>query len=167
MTPEPPRPRAFPWAKVLLGLVLALLLVPCVLGVWLGVARALRPEPPPTGGSPTSEARIHVLKLCGDVQSYQQEHGAWLVAGPTPREVPRGHAVPWPEDARFHALGFEPGPTVRYQYEVMAQEDPVGTLEVTCVARGDLDGDGQNSVFRVTLDAQGQMSAVQVEREDE
>lgn len=81
--------------------------------------------------------------------------------------MPQGHAVPWPEDENFRALGFEPGPRVRYQYEVVVQADPVGEPEVSCYARGDLDGDGQNSVFRVTLDANGMSSPVHVEREDE
>ncbi len=171
MTPEPPpQPEPRPLSEKVAAGVLVALLLPCLLaagaGAWMGLARALRPVPV-AGGDPTSEARVNVLKLCGDVQAYRDTRGAWLLAGPTPREVPQGHAVPWPEDARFHALGFEPGATVRYQYEVLVQEDPVGALEVTCVARGDLDGDGQHSVFRVTLDAQGMTSAVEAEREEE
>ena len=102
-----------------------------------------------------------------DVQRYRDAHGVYLVAGPTPPEVPQGYAVPWPEDERFHALGFEPGPRVRYQYEVVVVADPVGEPEVSCYARGDLDGDGQNSVFRVTLDVHGLSSPVQAEREQE
>lgn len=143
------------------GLALGL----AALGAWLWLRS---PAPRPRAGRDfTAEARINVLKLCADVQSYWDTHGVPLSAGPTPAEVPEGYAVPWPEDAAFQALGFEPGPRVRYQYEVVVALDPVGEPEVTCVARGDLDGDGQNSVFRVTLDAHGQTSALQVEREHE
>ena len=65
-------------------------------------------------------------------------------AGPTPREVPKGgQPVPFPEDEAFQKLGFAPGTAVRFQYQVVVKEDPVGEPEVTCYARGDQDGDGQ------------------------
>ncbi|XXF77474.1 hypothetical protein P2318_31135 [Myxococcaceae bacterium GXIMD 01537] len=144
---------------------LAVLLLAGV-GAWLWL-RA-RPAPAPTPGvDPSAEARIQVLHLCDAARQYHEAHGTYLPAGPTPAQVPQGHAVPWPHDARFEALGFEPGPAVHFQYEVAVHEDPVGAPEVVCLARGDLDGDGLNSLFRVTLDAQGQTSAVHAEREGE
>ncbi len=162
--PQPPPKRKPRWVRFLLvGLG-----IPWLVGLasWLW----LRPPSqslPGAGADPTAEARVNVLKLCGDVQSYRDEHGTYLVAGPTPHVVPQGYAMPWPADEKFHALGFEPGPYVRYQYEVVVQADPVGEPEVSCYARGDLDGDGQNSLFRVTLDVNGMSSPVHVERESE
>jgi hypothetical protein len=119
------------------------------------------------GRSGPQEARIQVLALCGAVAAHQAVTGTLRAAGPQPPEVPRGRAVPFPHDEAFEALEFHPGDAVRYQYEVVVAEDPVGQPEVTCYARGDLDGDGQRSVFRVTLDANGMTSPVSVEREDE
>lgn len=114
------------------------------------------------------EARINVIALCDAVQMYRSEHGVFLQAGPTPREVPRGgQPVPFPHDETFEKLGFAPGTSVRLQYQVEVRESPVGEPEVICYARGDRDGDGQNSIYSVTLDANGMTSSVNVEREDE
>jgi hypothetical protein len=74
--------------------------------------------------------------------------------------------VPFPKDAAFTRLDFDPGETA-YQYRVEVREGAMGDSEVVCSARGDLDGDGQVSLFRVTLDGNGMKSPVQVEREDE
>ncbi|WP_338863314.1 hypothetical protein [Myxococcus stipitatus] len=115
-----------------------------------------------------AEARLNVLALCDAVQAFRDEHGNYVVAGPTPREVPKGgEAVPFPEDEAFHRLGFEPGERVRFQYEVVVQEGPVGEPEVSCLARGDFDADGLNSLYRVRLDAHGMTGPIEVEREGE
>ncbi|WP_317987923.1 hypothetical protein [Hyalangium gracile] len=162
------------------ALVLALLALPCVAGIW-GVAfymkrmreleqsanTAFRAEAR-AGSSVSDEARINVIALCDAVQMYRSESGVFLAAGPTPREVPRGgQPMPFPADEAFEKLGFAPGTAVRLQYQVVVREDPVGEPEVTCYARGDQDGDGQNSVYSVTLDANGMTTPVTVEREDE
>lgn len=116
----------------------------------------------------SQEARVNVLRLCGDAQAYRDEHGVFLVAGPVPAQVPRGgEAVPFSPDENMRRLGFEPGERVRYQYQVVVQETPLGEAEVTCYARGDRDGDGQVSVFSVTLDVNGMTSEVKAEREEE
>jgi hypothetical protein len=115
-----------------------------------------------------TEARVNVLALCDAVQSYRDEHGTYLTAGPTPREVPRGGVpVPFPREEPFQHIGFDPGEKVRFQYEVVVQEDPVGEPEVSCLARGDFDGDGLNAVYRVRLDSNGMTTPVEVEREGE
>ncbi|MFP2927787.1 hypothetical protein ACLESO_21825 [Pyxidicoccus sp. 3LG] len=155
---------------------LSLLLVGLVLlGVIAGALLALRALRAPSGGGlfqeekPTdAEARVNVLALCDAVQGYRDEHGAYLAVAPEPKEVPRGGVpVPFPKEGPFHAIGFEPGEKVRFQYEVVVQEGPVGEPEVSCLARGDFDGDGQNSVYRVRLDANGMTTPVEVEREGE
>ena len=115
-----------------------------------------------------TEARVNVLALCDAVQSYRDEHGTYIVAGPTPKEVPRGGVlVPFPKEEAFQRMGFEPGEEVRFQYEVVVQESPVGEPEVSCLARGDFDGDGQNAVYRVRLDSNGMTTPVEVEHEGE
>lgn len=115
-----------------------------------------------------TEARVNVLALCDAVQSYRDEHGEYLVAGPTPKEVPRGGvAVPFPKEEAFQRMGFEPAEEVRFQYEVVVQESPVGEPEVSCLARGDFDGDGQNAVYRVRLDSNGMTTPIEVEHEGE
>ncbi len=177
VTPEPPR-----WRLGRKGwLVLGMLALPCLLvgggGILLyrkwtreleqSMNTSFRAEAKP-GGAAGDEARINVIALCDAVQMYRSESGAFLAAGPTPREVPKGdQPVPFPHDEAFEKLGFTPGTAVRFQYQVVVQEDPVGEAEVTCYARGDQDGDGQNSVYSVTLDANGMTSPVKVEREEE
>lgn len=163
-TPEPPGRSLAPVVAVVMALVLAA----ASFGVWWWG----RPQPEPQPAAPpvnalTTEARINVLRLCEAVQHYREEHGVYIIVPPNPPEVPRGVAVPWPAQEQFQAIGFEPGAQVRYQYEVTVHEDPVGEPEVTCLARGDLDGNGLNSVFRVTLDVNGTTSPVRVERENE
>lgn len=168
------------WSRKV-GLLLVGLALPCLLlggGGFLfyqqrmreleqSMNTAFRVEAKP-GGPAGDEARINVIALCDAVQMYRSESGVFLAAGPTPREVPKGgQPVPFPEDEAFAKLGFTPGTAVRFQYQVVVQEDPVGEPEVTCYARGDQDGDGQNSVYSVTLDANGMTSPVKVEREDE
>lgn len=175
-SPSPGRARSRKAALVLVGLA-----APCLLlgGVGLhfyqrrmqaleqGMNTAFRAEAKP-GGAAGDEARVNVIALCDAVQMYRSESGVFLAAGPTPPEVPKGgKPVPFPEDEAFLKLGFTPGTAVRFQYQVVVQEDPVGEPEVTCYARGDLDGDGQNSVYSVRLDANGMTSPVQVEREGE
>jgi hypothetical protein len=176
MTPRPPG-----WStRKKVAFVLTLLGMPCLMAVGVGaylylrgqqIARtmdnAFRTEP--SGDTSLgAEARINVLALCDAVEMYRAEHGELLVAGPTPPEVPRGGTpVPFPHDEAFEKLGFTPGTAVRLQYQVVVEADPVGEPEVTCYARGDQDGDGQNSVYSVKLDANGMTSPVKVEREDE
>jgi len=177
VTPEPARRS---WGRRWV-LVLGALALPCLLvgggGVLLYLKRmreleksadtAFRAEAE-AGSAAGTEARVNVIALCDAVQMYRSESGVFLAAGPTPREVPKGgQPVPFPEDEAFKKLGFTPGTAVRFQYQVVVQENPVGEPEVTCYARGDQDGDGQNSVYSVTLDANGMTSPVEVEREDE
>ncbi|HEX8539577.1 MAG TPA: hypothetical protein VF664_19075, partial [Cystobacter sp.] len=79
------------------------------------------------------EARVNVLRLCGDAQAYRDEHGVFLAAGPVPAQVPRGaEAVPFSPDQNMRKLGFEPGERVRHQYQVVVHETPLGEAEVTC-----------------------------------
>lgn len=172
-TPSPPGGRpGKKWPLVVAGLG--------VLGVAAGGLLASRAGLAPGGGprggggpaqagSPLdTEARVHVLALCDAAQAWRDEHGGYLVAGPAPREVPRaGKPVPFPKDEAFLHLGFDPGEQVNFQYEVVLQESPVGEPEVSCLARGDVDGDGLNTVYRVRLDSNGMTTPVEVENPGE
>ncbi len=176
VTPPPPG-----WStRKKVAFVLTLLGVPCLLTVGAGTFFYLRGQQAAqamdnafrteasTDTPLGDEARVNVLALCDAVEMYRSEHGELLVAGPTPAEVPKGgKPVPFPHDEAFEKLGFAPGTAVRLQYQVVVEADPVGEPEVTCYARGDRDGDGQNSVYSVKLDANGMTSTVKVEREDE
>lgn len=162
--PVPDKSNRAPRKRV--GLVAAAVL--CLLAVVGGAFFFLRRGGGVGDPSLANEARVNVLRLCDDVQSFRNEHGAFLTGGPVPREVPRGgEAVSFEPDENLKKIGFNPGERVHYQYQVVVQETPLGEAEVTCYARGDLDGDGQVSVFSVTLDANGMTSPVKVERETE
>ncbi|PTL83493.1 hypothetical protein DAT35_13220 [Vitiosangium sp. GDMCC 1.1324] len=155
-----------PWKKG--ALVVAVLAIPCLMAVAGGAFYFLSRRFPAPDKSLSNEARVNVLTLCSDVQSYRDEHGVFVAAGPVPKEVPRGgKPVPFEPDEGLKKIGFEPGERIHYQYQVVVQETPLGEAEVTCYARGDLDGDGQVSVFSVTLDANGMTSPVKAEREEE
>ncbi|MCY1040191.1 hypothetical protein OV208_02570 [Corallococcus sp. bb12-1] len=171
MQPPPPPSGAAPQRRskaVVVGLVAAV-----VAGAALSLLLILT-GPTRSGGraSPeqlANEARIQVLALCDAVQAFRDEHGDYVPIAPFPSPVPRnGEAVPFAHDHEdFHRIGFEPGPTVHFQYEVTVQESPVGEPEVSCLARVDADGDGLNAVYRVRLDANGMTSPMEVEREGE
>ncbi|MBM7113182.1 hypothetical protein [Archangium primigenium] len=139
-----------------------------LVGGGLFLAAGSRPDPALVAQELAREARVNVLRLCGDVQAWRDEHGQFLAAGPVPAQVPRGgEAVAFVPDENLGKIGFAPGERVRCQYEVRVHESPLGEAEVTCFARGDLDGDGQVSVYSVTLDANGMTSEVKAEREGE
>lgn len=176
VTPVPPRK-----AGRRLALILGIVVAPCLLTTGTGLFLYLRRMQALEASSNTAfrtearadtpladEARVNVIALCDAVQMFRAESGLFLAAGPTPPQVPGGgKPVPFPRDEAFEKLGFTEGTPVRLQYQVVVQEDPVGEPEVTCYARGDQDGDGQNSVYSVTLDANGMTSPVKAEREDE
>lgn len=164
--PVSDKPRMATWKKV--ALVGAVLAVPCLMAVAGGAFYFISRAHPAQDQALSNEARVNVLRLCSDVQSYRDEHGVFLAAGPVPKEMPRGgKAVPFEPDENLKKIGFDPGERVRYQYQVVVQETPLGEAEVTCYARGDLDADGQVSVFSVILDANGMTSPVKAEREEE
>ncbi|RYZ40792.1 MAG: hypothetical protein EOO71_14670 [Myxococcaceae bacterium] len=169
MTPSPSEGATPPRRSkaVVVGLVTAIVAgaALALLVILTGPTRSGRASPEQLA----NEARIQVLALCDAVQAYRDEHGDYVPIAPFPSPVPRnGEAVPFAHDHEdFHRIGFEPGPTVHFQYEVTVQESPVGEPEVSCLARADMDGDGLNAVYRVRLDANGMTSPLEVEREGE
>lgn len=109
--------------------------------------------------SANEEAGRQLYTLCSNVAALHDETGHWSAAGPAPRDVPRGSAVPFPKDATFEKLQFDPGKT-RYQYQVLVDGNPDGDAHVRCVARGDLDGDGVLSEATLDIDENGMLRPV-------
>ena len=99
----------------------------------------------------TTEARVGVRALCAGVVAEHQGSGAWLEAGPAPVEMPRAEAVEFPRLPAFERLAFWPG-RVRYQYQVVVERPDGGPVSAHCIARGDLDGDGETSRFELVVD---------------
>ena len=91
----------------------------------------------------TSEAvgNVHAI------HSLQLGHPGGPVTCPaSPTTVPRGQQAVWEQNEGFRQLGYSPGRLTRYQYEVLVEETDGSTRRVVRAA-GDLDGDGNTSLF--------------------
>jgi hypothetical protein len=92
------------------------------------------------------EGKSGVRALCLAVKEFHDAHGAWVSAPLTPVTIPSPSGVAFPTSVREYAqLGFSPG-LVHFQYEV--RETQEGR---ECIARGDPDADGIESVFRAIV----------------
>ena len=76
--------------------------------------------------------------------------GPVIACAASPANVPRGGAAPWMPSAGFKSLGWQPGSTTRFQYEVVVPGPDGAAFEVR--AKGDLDGDGTPSIYRLRAD---------------
>ena len=76
--------------------------------------------------------------------------GGPIVCPPFPTEVPSASTLLWHPSAGFDQLGFSPGTETRFQYEVHIEDPGDGRFLVR--ARGDLDGDGETSLFELWSD---------------
>lgn len=76
--------------------------------------------------------------------------GGPIVCPPFPAEVPSASTLLWQSSAGFDQLGFSPGTETRFQYEVLVGDPGSGRFLVR--ARGDLDGDGETSLFELWSD---------------
>lgn len=74
-----------------------------------------------------------------------------IAAAPSPPAVPAGRDAPWLPSPGFQSLGFTPGPSTRFQYEV--EVPGPGGAAWRALARGDLDGDGRPSLFELRADS--------------
>jgi len=115
----------------------------------------------------TAEAKTNLGAIRTCEEAYAAEHDLYIGAAYHPRSDPDASAVEWTADDQFSSLGFEPAGNVRYGYGV-AEGDKTGTLsnasptdksniavrdgtvDITIVAIGDLDGDGENSYYGMT-----------------
>lgn len=121
----------------------------CVV-LFSGVAGIVRFAMVAQARNKTSEPVFLLQRLCINVRETYNNTGEWVAAGPEPKTVPGKDKVEFPMDAQFEKLGFAPG-MVRYQYQVLLEGGP-NNPKVSCVARGDLDGDGVTSYAEVHLD---------------
>jgi Tfp pilus assembly protein PilE len=95
-----------------------------------------------------AEALGQIHTIASLERGYALLHGEFLACSPSPAAVPAGRLARFEVDPTWQSLGFRPVEAVRYQYEVKAS---AGRFEV--IARGDLDGDGEQSEIRLASDA--------------
>ena len=98
--------------------------------------------------SKAGEARVNLQSLRVAEADYFGVHGTFLAAGPVPARVPRALKEEFVGDEGFQALNFKPEGRVYYQYQARV----TGPETVSLFARGDLNGDGVTSEFRLNLD---------------
>ena len=131
------RPRAFTLLELAAVLAIIGLLVSVSVGTYDRHVRAARAQ----------EAVFHLYALADRLAA---QPGGPVACAASPPEVPRGGLGRWIPSAGFRALDWSPGPTTRYQYEVLVPggEGPAFIVR----ARGDLDGDGLTSVLDLRSD---------------
>lgn len=96
----------------------------------------------------TSEASVNLAAIVTSEVAYHAEFDTFILAGPNPAAHTAGAKTPWvAAGLGFQSIGFEPKDTdVYFAYEVTAAAANTFTADAT----GDTDGDGNNSVWRVT-----------------
>jgi len=97
--------------------------------------------------SRASAAYTNLPAIAGAEQAYFKAHGTFVGAGPVPAAVPRLQKVEFVADDGFKAIPWQPGGFVYYQYEVQV----AGPKSAVVFARGDLNGDGKQSEFRLEV----------------
>jgi type II secretory pathway pseudopilin PulG len=133
------------WTLLIVLIVVAALAVPCLgvaaavgLPMWLAFERETQ----------VAEAVPNLEQLRSALEAYRAEHGRYppdLPAmpgepGPEPRRWPTGDQRGW------DAIAFRPSEHLYFAYEVETSDDG---MSYTARARGDLDGDGQQSRFEL------------------
>jgi type II secretory pathway pseudopilin PulG len=106
-----------------------------------------------------SEAKHNLGAIRECLETYHLENGAYLVCSLHPATVPSASRVLWDDTAVPQAwvdIGFRPVGQIRYSYEVQAGTTGIANSYIA-IARGDLDGDGTESVIQ--LDETGNMTS--------
>jgi type IV pilus assembly protein PilA len=143
---------------LIVGIVIAVCAVPCVLGVLAAIAipnfikYQMR--------SKAMEARMNVRAIATAEMAHFGEKGEYVPAGPVPAKVPGSQRVPFVADQGFQQLAWTTE-GVRYQYEVRVLEP----RRAVVIARGDLDGNGVFSEFKVELEDGNPPGPVQASNE--
>ena len=100
-----------------------------------------------TKKSHAAEVRINSRGMLTAEIIYRTEHGVFVITDNNPASVPKGTKLPWDfNNVTWLQLGFEPDGEVRYQYRLHG--DPIHVH-----AKGDLDGDGNESTYKIYIDA--------------
>jgi len=100
--------------------------------------------------SHAAEAKVQMRAIDTAEKAYFLDHGSFVAAGPVPASVPGRAGAAFVPDKGFKSLGFAPEKAVRFQYEV--RTDGQGAV---IYARGDLDGDGALSVYKLVVNNEG------------
>lgn len=98
--------------------------------------------------SARSQAAVQGLQSLADL--LRSRPGPPIACAASPTVVPKGTVVKWVPSPGFKMLGWRPGGDTRFQFEVTVPGPKGAAFEV--IARGDLDGDGQLSIFRLSAD---------------
>lgn len=94
----------------------------------------------------SAEALTNVESIAYLQQVHILETGRALACEATPRELPRGERVHFEASACWQDLGVQLPERVRFQYETQTSS---AARHFLVSARGDLDGDGLESVYRL------------------
>lgn len=106
----------------------------------------------PLWRSRTVDARYALGAIAALQYQHRIETGAYLACPPHPAAVPTGVVAPWRPDGPWRTIRFDTGGETRFQYavEVGERDTPRGREPYfVAIARGDLDGDGIRSEFRL------------------
>ncbi len=130
---------------LIVAIVVAVCAVPCVLGILAAIAipNFIKYQT----RSKAMEAKVNVRAIAVAQLAHYADKGEYVAAGPVPAQVPGKQRVPFVADAGFQKLDWRTE-GVRYQYEVQVPEPNRAVV----IARGDLDGDGVFSEFKVELE---------------
>lgn len=126
--------------------VLELMAVVTILGILCAVALA-------SYGVYIKQARTSeaVLNVHSIMSLELGRPGGPIACEASPAEVPGVRPALWEPSAGFRELGFSPGSDTRFQYEVVVPGPTGAALLVR--ARGDQDGDGEESLFELRSDS--------------
>ena len=109
----------------------------------------------------TAEVTANISAIYSGIEGRYREHGSIDAIPLTPSEVPCGDAHVWTAEelGRFAALQFARVQT-HYSYEVVAAPADVAGGVAIIRARGDLDCDGETSLFELPIgkDASGALT---------
>ncbi|MDP8261075.1 MAG: type II secretion system protein [Candidatus Kappaea frigidicola] len=106
-----------------------------------------------------AEANHNLGAIRGCLEVYEMENESYVLCTLHPATVPSAARVFWEDTAvpqSWIDIGFKPVGQIRYSYEVQAGASGIGTSYII-IARGDLDGDGVESVIQ--LDQNGNMTS--------
>lgn len=106
-----------------------------------------------------SEAKHNLGAIRECLETYEMENNSYIVCPLHPATVPSSSRVLWEDTAVPQAwidIGFKPVGLIRYSYEVQAGTSGI-TSSYVIIARGDLDGDGTESMIQI--DQTGNMTS--------
>ncbi|MEM7604822.1 MAG: hypothetical protein AAF411_05640 [Myxococcota bacterium] len=152
MNTPPPGPAPAPTnpnRKFIMLAVAGVMSIGCCLLTGIGAAVGIPAFVNYVKRSKTTEASAMVRQLAELSESHYLATGSLPSrAGPLPA-VPSQDKfmVDWAADPVFRAIGFDAGGPVYYSYSI----EPTGPGTIAIRARGDLDGDGVQSLFELTI----------------